>query len=55
MIWSVLRRLVADKIFSRLGGRLRLAISGGAPLSPKLSVCFILNPAVTNSLRSDFG
>lgn len=41
MIWSVLRHLIADKVFSRLGGRLRLAISGGAPLSPKRSVCFV--------------
>jgi long-chain acyl-CoA synthetase len=39
--WQVLRHLVADKVLSRLGGRLRLAISGGAPLSPKLSHCFI--------------
>ena len=41
MMWPVLRRLVAEKILSRLGGRLRLAISGGAPLSPKLSHSFI--------------
>ena len=41
MIWPLLRRLVADKILSHLGGRLRLALSGGAPLSPKLSHCFI--------------
>ncbi|MEX0959064.1 MAG: long-chain fatty acid--CoA ligase [Burkholderiales bacterium] len=40
-LWPVLRHLVADKILSRLGGRLRLALSGGAPLSPKLSRCFI--------------
>ena len=39
--WPLLRHLVADKILSRLGGRLRLALSGGAPLSPKLSHCFI--------------
>ncbi len=41
MMWPVLRHLVADKILSRLGGRLRLALSGGAPLSPRLSRCFI--------------
>ena len=41
MMWPVLRHLVADKILSRLGGRLRVAVSGGAPLSPKLSRCFI--------------
>ena len=39
--WPVLERLVAHKILARLGGRLRLAISGGAPLAPKLSHCFI--------------
>ncbi|MCC5811412.1 MAG: AMP-binding protein [Ectothiorhodospiraceae bacterium] len=39
--WPVLQRLVAHKILARLGGRLRLAISGGAPLAPKLSRCFI--------------
>jgi long-chain acyl-CoA synthetase len=41
MMWWVLRLLVAAKILSRLGGRLRVAISGGAPLAPKLSHCFI--------------
>jgi len=41
MMWPLLRRLVADKILSRLGGRLRLAMSGGAPLSPTISHCFI--------------
>jgi long-chain acyl-CoA synthetase len=41
IIWLLLRRLVADKILSHLGGRLRLALSGGAPLPPKLSHCFI--------------
>ena len=39
--WPLLRRLVADKFLARLGGRLRLAISGGAPLSPALARCFI--------------
>ena len=41
ILWPLLRHLVADKILSRLGGRLRIAMSGGAPLSPKLSRCFI--------------
>ena len=39
--WPLLRRLVADKLLARFGGRLRLAISGGAPLSPRLARCFI--------------
>ena len=41
IMWPMLRRLVADKILSRLGGRMRIAVSGGAPLSAKLSHCFI--------------
>jgi long-chain acyl-CoA synthetase len=41
MMWPMLRRLVADQIIAGLGGRLRIAVSGGAPLSPKLSHCFI--------------
>jgi len=39
--WPLLRRLAADQVLARLGGRLRLAISGGAPLSPRLAHCFI--------------
>ena len=39
--WPLLRRLVADQILARFGGRLRLAISGGAPLSPTLARSFI--------------
>ncbi len=30
--WAVLRRIVADPVLARLGGRVRLAVSGGAPL-----------------------
>lgn len=37
LAWAVLRRLVADKVLRRLGGRLRLAVSGGAPLFPKIA------------------
>jgi long-chain acyl-CoA synthetase len=37
----VLRHLVADKILSRLGGRLRIAVSGGAPLHPNVSHPFL--------------
>lgn len=41
MMWWGLRHLIAARILSRLGGRLRVAVSGGAPLAPKLSHCFI--------------
>jgi long-chain acyl-CoA synthetase len=41
MMWPMLRHLVADKLLERLGGRLRIAVSGGAPASKKLMHCFI--------------
>jgi long-chain acyl-CoA synthetase len=41
LMWPVLRHLVADKLLARLGGRLRIAVSGGAPVSRKLMHCFI--------------
>jgi long-chain acyl-CoA synthetase len=31
--WPLLKRIVADKITSQLGGRLRVAVSGGAPIA----------------------
>lgn len=41
LLWPLLRHLVADKVVSRLGGRLRLAVSGGAPLYGAISHFFI--------------
>lgn len=41
MFWPLLRHLVADKIISRLGGRVRLAVSGGAPLQADIARCFV--------------
>ena len=41
LLWPLLERLVARKILARMGGRLRLAISGGAALSPAISRVFI--------------
>ncbi len=41
LLWPLLDRLVASKIRARLGGRLRLAVSGGAPLSPEIARTFI--------------
>jgi long-chain acyl-CoA synthetase len=41
LLWPLLKRLVADKLMQRLGGRLRMALSGGAALSPEVSRVFI--------------
>lgn len=41
LVWPLLRRLVATKILAKLGGRLRVAISGGAALSPEIARMFL--------------
>jgi len=41
LLWPFLRYLVADKILSRFGGRLRVAVSGGAPLYDQIAHCLI--------------
>jgi long-chain acyl-CoA synthetase len=41
LLWPVLKKLVADKILARLGGRLRAAVSGGAALPPDVARVFI--------------
>ena len=41
LFWPLLNRLVAHKIIKKLGGRLRLAVSGGAPLSYDVAKTFI--------------
>ena len=41
LLWPALKLLVADKLMDRLGGRLRLSVSGGAALPPKVSRLFI--------------
>lgn len=41
VFWPILRALVAGKILAKLGGNMRLAISGGAPLSPDIAKTFI--------------
>ena len=41
LLWPLLHRLVAGKVLARLGGRLRIAMSGGAALSPEVSRVFI--------------
>ena len=40
-VWRILKRLVADRVLARLGGRLRLAVIGGAPLPTNISHCLI--------------
>lgn len=39
--WSLLRALVARPLLARFGGRVRVAVSGGAPLSPAIARCFL--------------
>lgn len=39
--WPLLERLVARPVKARLGGRLRFAISGGAPLNPEVARLFL--------------
>lgn len=41
LLWPLLEKLVARKIQDKLGGRLRIAVSGGAPLSPEIAKVFI--------------
>jgi long-chain acyl-CoA synthetase len=41
LLWPLLRRLVATPVLDKLGGRMRVAISGGAALSPAIAKLFI--------------
>ena len=41
LLWPVLKRLVGDKVLAQLGGRLRVAVSGGAALPPEVAKVFI--------------
>lgn len=41
LLWPLLNKLVAGKILAKLGGKLELAISGGAALSPEIAKTFI--------------
>ena len=39
--WFVLKSLVAKPLLAQFGGQLRVAVSGGAPLSPTIAQCFL--------------
>ncbi|MFA7387802.1 MAG: long-chain fatty acid--CoA ligase [Thiohalobacteraceae bacterium] len=39
--WPVLNKLVASKVIGKLGGRMRFAVCGGAPLPPAIARLFI--------------
>ncbi len=39
--WIVLEPLVARPLLEQFGGRVRVAVSGGAPLSPAIARCFL--------------
>ena len=41
LLWPLLDRLVARKLQAQFGGRLRLAVSGGAPLAHAVARCFL--------------
>lgn len=41
LLWPLLKWLVADRVMAALGGRVRLSISGGAPLNPETAKLFI--------------
>jgi len=41
LAWPLLRRAVADKVTARLGGRMRMAVSGGAALPGPVARTFI--------------
>ena len=41
LLWPILNKLVASNVVAKLGGRLRVAVSGGAPLSPDIAKVFI--------------
>ena len=41
ILWPLLERLVGRKVSAGLGGRVRIAVSGGAPLAPDIARVFI--------------
>lgn len=41
LLWPLCKKLVAEKVLGRLGGRIRIAVSGGAPLHEEISKLFL--------------
>jgi len=41
LLWPLLKLLVADKVLGKLGGRIRVAIAGGAPLPEDTAKLFV--------------
>ena len=41
LLWPLLNKLVASKVMAKLGGRVRLAVCGGAPLSLPIAKVFL--------------
>ena len=39
--WPLLQAVVAKPLLAQFGGRVRVAVSGGAPLSPTIAKCFL--------------
>ncbi len=39
--WPLLEKLVARKLMTKMGGRVRVAVCGGAPLSPSIARVFV--------------
>lgn len=39
--WALLRKLVAQPLMAQFGGRIRIAVSGGAPLAQAQARCFL--------------
>lgn len=52
LLWPILNKLVAEKVMKKLGGRLRIAICGGAPLNKDIAKTFI---GLGLSLRQGYG
>lgn len=41
LLWPILKKLVASKVMEKLGGEMRYAVCGGAPLPPKAAKLFV--------------